>query len=112
MSKTISGTLIVLSLLIAGLFGLGQITPPEEVEKAFGAILSFGKTTDGANVQTFSADRIYLSTATPASSGTLTSCWARVRVTSAGTSEMRIVLYADNGGTPNGGAFVGQSDEV
>lgn len=73
---------------------------------------TFGKTTDGSNVQTFSGDRIYLSTATPASSGTVTSSFGRVRVTSASTSEIRIVIFADNGGTPNGGAFLAMSDEV
>lgn len=86
--------------------------PIDKPEVKFGAIESFGKTTDGASIQTFSGDRIYLSTATPANSGTLTSCWARVRVTGASTSEIRIVLFNDNGGTPNGGTFVGQSDEV
>lgn len=73
---------------------------------------TFGKTTDGTNVQTFSGDRIYLSTATPSSSGQITKGNGRVRVTSASTSEIRIVIFADNGGTPNGGAFLAMSDEV
>lgn len=73
---------------------------------------TFGKTTDGTNVQTFSGDRIYLSMATPASSGTVTSGNGRVRVTSASTSEIRMVIFADNGGTPDGGAFLAMSDEV
>lgn len=73
---------------------------------------TFGKTTDGASTQTFSGDRIYLSTATPSTSGTVTSGWGRVRVTGASTSEIRCVIFADNGGTPNGGAFLAQSDEV
>lgn len=73
---------------------------------------TFGKTTDGTNVQTFSGDRIYLSTATPTTSGTITSGWGRVRVTAASTSEIRVVIFADNGGTPNGGAFLAMSDEV
>lgn len=73
---------------------------------------TFGKTTDGANVQTFSGDRIYLSTATPSTSGTITSGWGRVRVTGASTSEIRVVIFADNGGTPDGGTFLAMSDEV
>src|SRR5688572_16038673 len=73
---------------------------------------TFGKATDGTNVQTFSGDRIYLSTATPSSSGTVTNGNGRVRVTSAGTSEVRCVIFADNGGTPDGGAFLAMSDEV
>lgn len=71
---------------------------------------TFGKTTDGTNVQTFSGDRIYLSTFTPASSGTATGGGGRVRVTSASTSEMKIVVYADDSGSP--GAFIAVSDEV
>lgn len=97
-------------LLTVGIFFIYKSSGDTPV--SFAAIESFGKTTDGANVQTFSGDRIYLSTATPANSGTLTSCWARVRVTGASTSEMKVVLYTDNGGTPDGGTFVGQSDEV
>jgi hypothetical protein len=77
-----------------------------------GAIVSFGKTTDGTNVQTFSGDRIYLSSASPSSSGTITSCWGRVRVTGASTSEIRFVIFADNGSTPNGGAILAVSEEV
>lgn len=73
---------------------------------------TFGKTTDGTNVQTFSGDRIYLSTATPSSSGIATKISGRVRVTSASTSEIRAVVFADNGGTPAGGALIAVSDEV
>jgi hypothetical protein len=73
---------------------------------------TFGKTTDGTNVQTFSGDRIYLSTATPSTDGTVTSGWGRVRVTSASTSLQKMVIFADNGGTPNGGAILAVSDEV
>lgn len=73
---------------------------------------TFGKTTDGTNVQTFSGDRIYLSTFTPATSGTITACHGRVRVTDVSTSEIRVVIFSDNGGTPNGGTFLAMSDEV
>jgi hypothetical protein len=71
-----------------------------------------GKTTDGTNAQTFSGDRIYLSTATPSSGGTLTGGGGRIRLTSAGSTSTRIVVFADNGGTPNGGAFLAASDPV
>ena len=73
---------------------------------------SFGKTTDGTNVQTFSGDRIYICSATPASGGVISSGWGRVRVTGASTSECRMVIFADNGGTPVGGAILAVSDEV
>lgn len=71
---------------------------------------TFGKTDDGTNVQTFSGDRIYLSTATPASSGTITKGNGRVRVTSASTSEIKMVIFSDSGGVPDD--FLAQSDEV
>ncbi len=71
---------------------------------------TFGKTSDGSNVQTFSGDRIYLSTATPSSSGQVTSGWGRVRVTSASTSEIRVVIFSDSGGEPD--EFLAMSDEV
>lgn len=73
---------------------------------------TFGKSTDGTNIQTFSGDRIYICSATPASSGTVTAGNGRVRVTSASTSEIRMVIFADNGGTPVGGAVLAVSDEV
>ena len=73
---------------------------------------TFGKSTDGTNVQTFSGDRIYLSTGTPSTSGTVTAGNGRVRLTSAGTTQIKMVIFADNGGTPNGGAFLAQSDAV
>lgn len=73
---------------------------------------TFGKTSDGSNVQTFSGDRIYICSATPSTGGTVTSGWGRVRVTSASTSESKMIIYADNGGTPAGGAILAVSDEV
>jgi len=71
---------------------------------------TFGKTSDGSNVQTFSGDRAYVCQATPSSSGTVDSGWGRVRVTSASTSEARMVIYSDNAGEPDD--FLAQSDEV
>lgn len=73
---------------------------------------TFGKNADGTNVQTFSGDRIYLSTATPATSGTVTGGGGRIRATSAATFGSRMVIFADNGGTPNGGALLAVSDEL
>lgn len=73
---------------------------------------TFGKTTDGTNVQTFSGDRIYLCSATPTTGGTVTSGAGRVRVTATSTSESKMIIFADNGGTPNGGALLAVSDEV
>lgn len=73
---------------------------------------TFGKTTDGTNVQTFSGDRIYLCSATPTTGGTVTSGAGRVRVTATSTSESKMIIFADNGGTPNGGALLAASDEV
>ncbi len=71
---------------------------------------TIGKTDDGTNVQTFSGDRIYLSTFTPSSSGTITACSGRVRVTSASTSEVRVVIYSDVAGVPT--TYLAESDEV
>lgn len=71
---------------------------------------TFGKTTDGTNVQTFSGDRIYLSTATPSSSGTVTSGNGRVRLTSAGSTKIKMVIFSDSAGSPN--TYLAQSDEV
>lgn len=73
---------------------------------------TFGKTTDGSNVQTFSGDRIYICSATPSTGGTVTGGAGRVRVTGASTSESKMVIFADNGGTPVGGALLAASDEV
>lgn len=71
---------------------------------------TFGKTTDGTNVQTFSGDRIYLSTATPSTSGTATSSWARTRLTDSGSTLMKFVVFEDNAGEP--GDYLAQSDEI
>lgn len=70
----------------------------------------FGKTTTGTNVQTFSGDRCYVCSATPTTGGTVHYGMGMVRVTSASTSEARMVIYADNGGQP--GDFLAESDEV
>lgn len=71
---------------------------------------TFGKTDDGTNVQTFSGDRIYVCQGTPATSGQVTNGQGRVRVTSASTSEVRIVIFSDSAGEPDD--FLAESDEV
>ena len=69
-----------------------------------------GKTSDGTNVQTFSEDRIYLSTATPSSGGTLTGGGGRIRVTTAGSFGSKLVVYSDLVGVPL--TFLAVSDEL
>lgn len=93
----------ILTLLLIGAvsFGLSPFS-------AYAA--TFGKTDDGTNVQTFSGDRIYLSFFTPASSGTITSCSGRVRLTSAGSTLSKIVIYATSAGEAT--TYLAQSDEV
>lgn len=64
----------------------------------------------GTNVQTFSGDRSYLCQATPSTGGTVTNGRGRVRLTSAGSTTAKIVIYSDSGGEPD--AFLAASDEV
>lgn len=71
---------------------------------------TFGKTNDGTNVQTFSGDRIYLSTATPASSGIVTGGGGRIRVTATGSFGSKMVIYSDVLGVPS--VFLAVSDEL
>ena len=71
---------------------------------------TFGNTTDGANVQTQSADRKYAYKAQPASSGKVTAGTARVWLSGAGTSSSRLVIYSDNAGAIN--ALLAYSDNV
>jgi hypothetical protein len=65
------------------------------------ATATFGKLTNGASQQAFSADRVYQSTATPASSGTIISGTARVSLSASGSSNCNIVLYSDLAGAPH-----------
>lgn len=69
----------------------------------------FGKITDGASNSASSADRMFVSTATPASSGTATSVTVRCWIT-AGTGVGRGVIYANSAGAP--GALLATSDEL
>lgn len=71
---------------------------------------TFGKATDGTNVQTFSGDRCYVCQGTPSTGGVVTKGSGRVRVTGASTSEARMVIYSDTAGEPD--AYLAQSDEV
>lgn len=71
---------------------------------------TFGKTTNGSNVQTFSGDRSYICSATPDSSGTVTNGSGRVRITSAGSTLAKMVIYSDLLGEPL--TLLATSDEV
>jgi hypothetical protein len=71
----------------------------------------FGKDTDGTNVQTFSGDRMYLSAATPSSSGIVTNGSGRVRITATGSTLVKAVIFGDSG-TGNPLTYLAQSDEV
>lgn len=55
---------------------------------------TFGQTTDNGNTQTFSADRIYVSTATPSSSGTVTAGKGRIWLSGVAFGFCRIVIYS------------------
>lgn len=71
---------------------------------------TFGKTDNGASTTTASADRKSVSTATPASSGTVTSLSARLWTNNAaGATVFKGVIYADSTGAP--GALLATSDE-
>lgn len=71
---------------------------------------TFGQTSDNANTQTFSADRMYLSTASPATSGTITSATCRNWVSATGSYPSKVVMYSDSGGTPV--TFLAETDEL
>lgn len=71
---------------------------------------TFGQTSDNGNTQTFSADRMYLSSASPATSGTITSATCRNWISSAGSYPSKVVVYSNSAGTPV--TFLAESDEV
>ena len=63
---------------------------------------NFGKETDGASTTTINdadGDNKWVSTATPSSSGTVTSLTSRFSVT-AGSVNVRGIIYSDNAGAP------------
>ena len=70
-----------------------------------------GKTTDGASVNTGTADRVYLSSAVPGSSGTVTSLTARVWVDSTSTT-MKAVIYDATGVGGKAGTLLATGAEV
>lgn len=61
---------------------------------------TFGQTSNNGSTQTFSGDRVYLSPATPATSGTITQGKGRVWVSSASSPGCRMVIYSDVAGVP------------
>ena len=71
---------------------------------------TFGLTANNASTQTQSADRKYVYSATPASSGTVKGGVGRVWLSAAGNSQARLVIYSDSAGSPN--ALLAQSDQV
>lgn len=71
---------------------------------------SFGKSTDGTNVQTFSGDRTYVCQGTPLTSGTVTNGSGRVRITATGSTLAKMIIYSDSAGEPN--APLAVSDEI
>lgn len=59
---------------------------------------TFGKLTDGASSSAWSADLKVVSAATPSSNGTVESITCRMWLSSAGTCNVRGVIYSDDGG--------------
>lgn len=70
---------------------------------------TFGKTDDGASSSTSSTDKKNVSSATPASSGTVTGLSARIWV-SAGSTTAKGIIYTDTAGAPD--ALLAVSDEL
>jgi hypothetical protein len=71
---------------------------------------TFGQTSNNAGTQTFSADRMYASRATPATGGQVTAGKARVWVSGASSPGARMLIYSDSAGEPN--TLLATSDEV
>jgi hypothetical protein len=71
---------------------------------------TFGKTTNGAGSSGSSVDRTYVSSASPASSGTVSSITVRLWLASAGTGTWKGVIYSDSAGSPN--TLLATSDEA
>ncbi|KKN71733.1 hypothetical protein LCGC14_0417990 [marine sediment metagenome] len=64
------------------------------------ATTTFGKTTDGSGSSNSSTDKLAVSSATPTSNGTAETLTARISITGAGSTDVRGVIYADDGGEP------------
>ena len=71
---------------------------------------TFGKTTNGTSSTASSADRKKVSSASPATGGTLTKLTGRFWLSAAGTGDAKGVVYADNAGAP--GALLATGDAV
>jgi hypothetical protein len=70
---------------------------------------TFGKATNGASASAYTVDTKTVSTATPASSGTVSSLTTRLYLSSAGSSAVKGILYSDNAGAP--GSLLAVTDE-
>ena len=71
---------------------------------------TFGVTTDNGSTLSGSVDRKLVNSATPGSSGTVTSGSARMSLSVAGTTTAKLLIYADSAGAP--GALLAVSDEL
>lgn len=78
-------------------------------QSVFGAIQTFGITANNASVQTNSADRKYVYSATPSSNGTIVSGVARIWNGGTVDSNTKLVIYSDTAGEPD--ALLAISDE-
>jgi hypothetical protein len=73
-------------------------------------VLTFGKTTDGTSASTSNTSRVFVSTATPAESGTVQTGHARLWLSAAGSTSVKFAIYADATGAP--GALLAESDPI
>jgi len=71
---------------------------------------TFGKTFDGASFSASSTDKTAVSSAAPASSGTVVQGSARVWLSATGSTTVNCVIYANSSGAP--GALLATSDSV
>lgn len=62
---------------------------------------TFGKATNGTATSGYSVDTKAVSTATPASSGTVASLTARLYLSGGGSTTVKGVIYSDNSGAPD-----------
>ena len=62
---------------------------------------TFGKTDAGSTTTALGADNVWVSSGTPAATGTVTSLTHRMHLSGAGTGNFRGVIYSDNAGTPD-----------
>lgn len=71
---------------------------------------TFGETSDGTNQSTSSANRVWVSQATPAASGTVSTGHVRLALDSSGSTSIKFAIYADSSGEP--GALLAESDAL